>query len=182
MNRNWRKLGTSNIHHFINYNINIGLPYCRLSPFCTSNLHSPRSLRSMSQLPTLQACVSAQCTKLNMFKMISWHCDTVSRNVTDKPTYAAQCPRTSKILVILIQIIIFCEFYFCDICNILLCMFLSPPHIHAIVIISVEHSIVIYCYLILCARISAISGEEGGTKHLSKEFLFFIRHFNVIAD
>jgi hypothetical protein len=163
MNRNWRKLGTYSIHHFINYNINIGLPYFRLSPLCTWNLHSSRSLRIVSRLPMFQACVSALRTKLNMFKTISWHCDTISRNISDKPTYTAQCPRTAKILVILIQIIIFCEFYFCDIYKILLCMFLSPPpHIHAIVIIGVQHFIVIYCYLILCAQILALIWEKRG--------------------
>jgi len=117
---------TSSIHHFINHNVNIGLPYFRLSPWCTWNLHSPRLLRSMSWLPMFQACVSAQHTKVNMLKTISWHCDTISRNVSEKPTYAAQRTRTGKILVILIQIIIFCEFYFCDFAIYYACFCHSP--------------------------------------------------------
>jgi hypothetical protein len=111
----------------LNYNINIRLPYFRLSLRCNWNLCSPRLLRNMSWLSTFQDCVSAHHTKVNMFKVISLHCDTLSQNVGNLPTCAAQRPRTAKILMILIQIIIFCEFYFCDIYSVLSFMFLSPP-------------------------------------------------------
>jgi hypothetical protein len=178
---NWRYLSTSNI--FMNYNINIGLPYFRLSPWCTWNLHSPRLLRGMSWLPMFQFCVPAQCAKVNTLKTIPWRCDTVSRNVSNKPTHAAQRPQNTEDLsdfdtnnnIMWILFLWYLQF---------IVMHVSiMPHVPAVVIIVVEHSIVIYCYLMLHAWIPTLVWGRGEvTEHLSKEFLLFLRHFSIIAD
>ena len=134
-------------------------------------------------LPMFQFCVPAQRAKVNMFKMIPRRCDTVSRNVSNKPTHTAQRPQNSEDLsdfdknnnIMWILFLWYLQF---------IVMHVSiMPHVPAVVIIVVQHSIVIYCYLMLHARIPALVWGRGEvTEHLSKEFLLFLRHFSIIAD